>query len=366
MKKIIFTFFLLTTFHILGNSWGFFAHQRINRLAVFSLPPEMFTFYKYYITYITENAVNPDKRRYAVEGEAPRHYIDIDVYDEFYNDSALYKMPRYWKQAIETHTEDTLQAYGIVPWHINVMRYRLTKAFENKDVKRILRISSDLAHYIADSNVPLHTTVNYNGQLTNQKGIHGFWESRLPELYFDTYNLFVGQATYIKNPQMEAWEAVTNAHVAKDSVLDFERTLTLKFPEDKKYTIEERNGINVRTYSKPFSRAYHNMLNGQVERRMRASIKMIADFWYTCWVDAGQPDLTQLLDKKVLEELEKEVEEEKKLKQTVKSREHGNVAFLNNCSPYDNCCCAKPSPYLAYYRKKVKERKEKAKDLEMD
>lgn len=38
------------------------------------------------------------------------------------------------------------------------------------------------------------------------------------------------------------------------------------------------------------------MLDGQVERRMRAAIKTIGDMWYTCWVDAGQPDLTALLN----------------------------------------------------------------------
>ena len=61
-------------------SWGFFGHKKINRMAVFTLPPEMIKFYKKNIEYITEHAVDPDKRRYAVEGEAPRHYIDIDHY----------------------------------------------------------------------------------------------------------------------------------------------------------------------------------------------------------------------------------------------------------------------------------------------
>jgi len=28
-----------------------------------------------------------------------------------------------------------------------------------------------------------------------------------------------------------------------------------------------------------------------VERQMKRSIKMIADFWYTAWVNAGQPEL---------------------------------------------------------------------------
>ena len=33
-----------------------------------------------------------------------------------------------------------------------------------------------------------------------------------------------------------------------------------------------------------------------VERRMRQSIFTIASFWYTCWVDAGQPDLKGLVN----------------------------------------------------------------------
>jgi hypothetical protein len=34
------------------------------------------------------------------------------------------------------------------------------------------------------------------------------------------------------------------------------------------------------------------MLDNQVERQMKASVKMISDIWFTAWVDAGQPDLS--------------------------------------------------------------------------
>ncbi len=273
--------------------WGFFGHQLINRLAVFTLPPEMFGFYKHHIRYLTENAVNPDKRRYIVKTEAPCHYIDLDIY----GDSAVYKMPRYWKKAVEKYTEDTLMTYGIVPWHIEKMKYRLVKAFANQDVLNILRLSADLGHYIGDANVPLHTTENYNGQKTNQIGIHGFWESRLPELFSENYDLFVGQAQFIPNTQLRAWEAVTNAHLAMDSVLRFEKLLTAQFDSDKKYGFETRNRITTKTYSYQFSSRYHDALDGQVERQMRRSIKMVGDFWLTCWVEAGQPDLSPMLKK---------------------------------------------------------------------
>ncbi len=272
-------------------TWGFYAHQQINRLAVFHLPPEMIVFYKTNIDYITENAVNPDKRRYAVKEEAPRHYIDWDVYPDSLRQKLAFT---FWNQAKEKVSEDKLQAYGIVPWHVNTMKFRLTQAFTKKDAKEILRLSAEIGHYIADAHVPLHTTENYNGQMTNQVGIHGFWESRLPELFSEDYTFWLGQAAYIEKPQQRIWETVLASHAALDSVLLFERKLSQEMGEDKKFTIEERNGVTVRNYSREFSSRYHEMLDNQVERRMRASVKTIADFWYTCWVDAGQPDLDKM------------------------------------------------------------------------
>lgn len=198
MKKGVLFFCLLFISSKGSPDWGFFAHQMINRLAVFTLPPEMIGFYKKHIGYLAENAVNPDKRRYAVEWEGARHYIDLDVY----GDSAAYKLPRSWAQAVKKFSEDTLNAYGIVPWHIHFMKYRLTEAFKKKDTEAILKLSSELGHYIADANVPLHTTENYNGQLTGQHGIHGFWESRLPELFYKDYDFFVGRAEYLIDTQV--------------------------------------------------------------------------------------------------------------------------------------------------------------------
>lgn len=277
------------------HCWGFYAHRQINKLAVFTLPPEMFGFYKKHIDFLAEHAVDPDKRRYGVVGEAPRHYIDIDHYCKGHEGCNPFElMPRSWTAAKEKYTEDTLQAYGIVPWHIASMVYRLTDAMKEGNVNRILRTSAELGHYVGDAHVPLHTTENYNGQLTGQKGIHGFWESRLPELYDEEYSFFVGKARYLSNPRDEAWEIVEASHAALDSVLRFERELSAKWPEDQKYSYEERGRVIVQVYSEAYSNEYHLMLNGQVERRMREAVLKTGSFWYTAWVNAGQPDLTKL------------------------------------------------------------------------
>lgn len=270
--------------------WGFFGHKKINEHAIYSLPPEMIRFYKENVDFIILQSVAPDKRRYAIPEEAPRHYIDLDSYP----DSLPWKGIKYWSQAEEFFTKDTLLSHGIVPWHVQLMQYRLTEAFRVRDGRQILKISAELGHYIADANVPLHTTSNYNGQQTNQHGIHGLWESRLPELFFVDYDLWIGQAEYVPDTHKAIWNAVLDAHNAVDSVLSIDENIKRKFKEDQWFSYEQRGIGNVRVFSAEYSKAYHDQLNGMVERQLRRSIKMVADFWFTAWVDAGQPNLSNL------------------------------------------------------------------------
>nr|WP_210514092.1 zinc dependent phospholipase C family protein [Hymenobacter terricola] len=273
-----------------AQAWGFFGHRLLNRLAVYTLPPAMIGFYKANIEYLTVNATRPDSRRTVVPGEAPKHFLDVDRY----GDSAAYKLPRKYADAVARYGEDSLLRHGIVPWNVVSMKNQLTAAFKAKDTNRILSLSADLGHYVADACVPLHTTRNYNGQLSGQRGIHGLWESRLPELLSTDYDLFTGKAQYIERPSDAIWAAVIRSHAAVDSVLRFEKEVTTQFPEDQKFGYEQRGSQTVRAYSREFSKAYHTKLNGQVERQMRYAAALIGDFWFTCWVDGGSPDLRQL------------------------------------------------------------------------
>lgn len=218
--------------------------------------------------------------------EEARHYIDIDTY----GDSARLILPKYWTQAVQKFGESKLKENGIVPWHISSMYQRLRDAFAIKDGVMVLKLSAELGHYIADAHVPLHTTENYNGQLTNQHGIHGFWESRLPELFSKDYNFWVGKAKYIDDPQQAAWDAVWSAHALVDEVLHKEKILTdsLSIP---KYSFEQRGQQIVKVYSREFADAYHKALNGMIEEQMQKAIFCISSFWYSAWIDAGQPDV---------------------------------------------------------------------------
>lgn len=303
-------------------AWGFFGHKRINRMAVFTLPPEMIVFFKEHIEFVTEHAVDPDKRRYAVEGEDKNHYIDIDVYGE----NGMQEMPRKWEDAVAKYSEDTLRAYGVLPWNLETALKKLQWAFESKDAKRILKYSSDIGHYIGDAHVPLHTTVNYNGQLTGQRGIHGFWESRIPESFHEEYDFFVGKANYIKNTRKFIWDFIADSHACVDSVLVFEKELSNRFPSDQKYAFENRGVTTMRVYSREYTEAYNALLDGMIERRMKATILDVGSLWFTAWVNAGQPDLSNLGIIEFSEEEEAELKElEKKYKGgEIKGRQHDN------------------------------------------
>ncbi|MBK9735782.1 MAG: hypothetical protein IPO92_12760 [Saprospiraceae bacterium] len=338
-------------------------------MAVFTLPTEMMGFFKNNIEYMTEHAIDPDKRRYATKHEAPRHYIDIDHWDKipFPNvprdfEEAIIKhckvkfisngdtlffdkvittdsivlstsvlggvrlsisyplFVKYWKKIIKPmyyedewrlsgydldelfntsyfHSnridvliEDHFSEHGIVPYHLENMMYKLTRAFENKDYNMVLRQSAEFGHYISDAHVPLHTTTNYNGQMTDQVGIHAFWESRIPELFAEReYDFFVGKAEYIENPKDFFWNIIIKAHGHLDSVLSVEKRLSKEFDSDRQYCYDERLNKTIRIQCPEYADAYTKALGSMVEEQMRSSIHAVGSCIYTCWVNAGQP-----------------------------------------------------------------------------
>ncbi|MGO4292799.1 zinc dependent phospholipase C family protein [Chitinophaga sp. RAB17] len=289
-----------------ARAWGFFAHQRINRLAVFCLPPEMLVLYKPQLEYITVHATDPDKRRYAVAAEGARHFIDIDLFDKPPYDH----IPRAWTDAVARYTADSLNRNGILPWHLEKMMAMLTKAFREKDQQRILRLSAELGHYIADAHVPLHVCSNHNGQLTGQQGIHGLWESRIPELLADQeFDYWAGKAEYIPEPRKFIWDIIRVSGMEADTVLLYEKRLSQQFSPGRRFAYENRNGVLVRTYADDYTKAYYLSMGDMVERRMKNAIAGVAAAWYTAWVNAGQPSLRELthttLTTEELQEVEK-------------------------------------------------------------
>ncbi len=343
--------------HNYAPAWGFYGHRKINRMAVFTLPETILPLYKKNIEYLTEHAVDPDKRRYATKNEFARHYIDIDHWDTL----PFNNVPRLYKDAIlkfgslkgisdndtttiefseeyqdnvyqnllyeyrfdpvipidqksignlmdigggsysEVYFDNDIVNYGISPYFLEHFYGRLIYAFKKKDVDQILKISADIGHYISDAHVPLHTTLNYNGQLTGQIGIHAFWESRLPELYADeSYEFIVGRAEYIEDMRTYIWDIIATSHALLPEVLAKELLIKQEFPEDKQFCFDDRLGKTIWTQCPEYSKAYHDSMGDMVESRMQASILAVGSFWYSAWVEAGQPDL-EVIENVVLE-----------------------------------------------------------------
>lgn len=356
-----------------GDDWGFFAHKRINRLAVFILPQGMMPLFKKNIDYLSEHAVDPDKRRYAFKLEAPRHYLDMDMYKDkclprnfteafssfgrlqcingkdtaylFVRDSSwcrtgyiatmtdgkkewevnkstirrlwgFFILPAYYQDDFKIEVDsvrsmlgpyangtkqvflvDRFTEHGIVPYFIEQHYQRLVKAFQSQDVDRILKISAEIGHYVGDAHVPLHACSNYNGQFTDQHGIHGFWESRIPELFADErYDYFVGRANYIPDVQEFAWQTITASGLLADTVLSLEQELRKVYPRDQQMCFDERLGRMVWVQCRDYADAYDRVMDGMVEKRMREAILAVGSIWYSAWIDAGQPilDPTQI------------------------------------------------------------------------
>jgi hypothetical protein len=191
--------------------------------------------------------------------------------------------------------KDKLSATGILPYHLIALQRQLTQAFIEKDKNRILKIAAEMGHYIADAHVPLHTTSNYNGQQSNQNGIHAFWESRLPEFFAkNQYDLFAGQAEYFDNPKKFFWNIIAQSNKLVAKTLRIEKEVAAAFRDDNKYCPETVNNIVIQKPCFDFAKAYHERLDGMVEDRMRDAILAVGSSWYTAWADAGKPDLENL------------------------------------------------------------------------
>ena len=208
-------------------------------------------------------------------------------------------MPQTMDDAVFKYGKDTLNKYGILPWYIEEMMNRLTNAFRSKSKTEILFLAADLGHYIADAQMPLHTSVNHDGQATHQQGIHAFWEAQLPELFGKNYNFYIGEARRVENIRQTTWGFIDSSHRLVDTLLWTELQMRNDNPEEKQYVLDKDGKPGKNKFGSPvhvyeYAHVYHELLNGMVEKQMRAAIRYTASFWYTAWVNAGKPDLSSL------------------------------------------------------------------------
>jgi hypothetical protein len=310
-------------------SWGVFGHEHINRAAVLALPAPLQAFFYNHIDFITQESSVPDLRKYTLSDKAenPRHFIDLE------NFGPTDSLPATLADLKKKYDEKFLLQNGILPWYIKEMMEKLTRAFKEKRKTEILFLAADLGHYIGDAHMPLHTTVNYDGQLTDQKGIHAFWESEMAEKFGNNFNYNCGEAIYIKDIHAEIWRMINHTHSLVDTLLLDDKQAKQNFQNDDIYRKDSqgnivKNKFNAPMHSTAYCEQYNLKLNGMIENQMRLAIKATADFWYTAWVNAGKPDLS------VLDPAEQTARNTKSLKKEIKLLKQGKLMDVKSESEF--------------------------------
>ena len=168
-----------------SRAWGFSGHKFITDRAIDLLPSELRPFFQQFRTTVVEHSIDPDTyRTMGCVEEPPRHFLDMDAYGAF----PFKDLPHDYKEAVDKRGADFVIKNGTVPWRAEEIYNQLRDAFKQLPAAPYARdniklFSAVLAHYVGDSFQPLHACLNYDGQLTNQQGIHSRFESELFERY---------------------------------------------------------------------------------------------------------------------------------------------------------------------------------------
>lgn len=251
--------------------WGLEGHKMITDRATRLLPTQLQSFYWANRNSLKDLCIDPDLRKDSDPSEGPKHYIDLEQYPAG-------KLPILRRDAIEKFGMDKLSKSGWVLWNTQAVYDDLVLDMKRKDYPAILRLSGDLSHYVADAHVPLHVTENYDGQLTDDTGIHARFESRLVEQFTDRLSFDPRPAEFIADVPLKLHAIVMESKPFVQEVFSGDRQNAAANRQDDGYHIAlaTRNHMPV------------------VVRRMNDASQAVASFWYTAWVAAGRPDLPRV------------------------------------------------------------------------
>jgi len=303
MKKVIFflSIFLILTFCIFkfenASSWGFDAHKKITELAIdlilnldgFSnVDKKKFDELKKFLSenksVIIERCIEPDMVRNEDKDEQYNHFIDIDRYGAY----PFNELPRDKAGAIEKFGFDRVQKNGLLPWRIAEFSDSLSYSISRGDKDKMLKYFSWLAHYVEDAHQPLHVTENYDGQLTNQPGIHSRFETELVkhlmmknELKFNINELSgeLRKNALVKDKVRFAFDIVLDSYKFIDEILKADSLAKAQIPQERLYRVEKRNGRTRYIYSDEYYSIMADRLKGLVYERMSKSAIRLALLW---------------------------------------------------------------------------------------
>lgn len=262
-----------------SEAWSFDVHRFVTGQAIDLLPANIRGFFVKHRGFIVEHSIDPDLWRSAGwTEEPPRHFLDIDAYGA----TPFAELPREWDAAVAKYGRDRLTQNGLVPWRAQEVYDQLEKAFADHKkgtsgyaLENVKFFAAVLSHYVADAHVPFHAVLNYDGQLTNQHGIHARFEGDLFDRYRKTLRFSPSPAA----PGAPARDVVFDAlisghgHVAPILAADLDALGTRDRYDDLYYG------------------RFFAATRPTLEARMSQAMTAVASLITRAWQAAGRPDL---------------------------------------------------------------------------
>jgi hypothetical protein len=253
-----------------ARPWGHRGHELVNAAAVENLPEPLRNYFLPHKDYLVAHASDPDLVAREDARERSHHYTEVEAYD-------AYPFDEFKKEFVQQHLPPTLAQlrHGDSVWQIDLYAQRLRDAFLRRRWTEVDRDSVFLAHYACDLTQPLHTVLNYDGQLTHQAGVHARFESELVNALADRWVL---------HPQSAAAETDLRARIFSEYLTSYQNRF-LVFAGD-------HIAVEGRRYTDPrYMLTFEDLLGLMARKRLEAASAFVSTLWYTAWVRAGNPDL---------------------------------------------------------------------------
>jgi hypothetical protein len=279
MVRIVLLAAALVTVPSHAFAWGFEAHKFIADRMIALLPPELKPLFEERRDFIVERSIDPDLWRNVWEDEAPNHFLDMD--HKAFGPYPYAELPRDYADAVQKFGRNFIHQQGLLPWRTSEFYGRLVREFES--LKRtpppgyatdnIVLYAAVMAHYVSDGHVPLHSVVNYNGQLTGQDGLHSRWEAELFERHRATLTIAPPPVKPIAVPRDAMFDVLLASNRDAANVLESDR----KAAEGREW------------YDDAYFDAFAKGTLSTLERRLNDSIAAVASFITGAWEAAGRP-----------------------------------------------------------------------------
>jgi hypothetical protein len=255
-------------------AWGFEAHRYILERAIALLPAEIRPFFEKYRASIVEHSIDPDLwRNVGFDAvESPRHFVDMDAYGA----PPFTALPRDFDEAVKRFGREFVDRNGLLPWRTQEIHLKLVEAFTQKATysrDNIKYFSAFLSHYVSDAQVPFHASLNHDGQLTGQWGIHSRFETETFERYRDSL---------VVKPK-----AIVTVTSARDFVFD---SLVTSYSHVQAILDADKAAVTGReVYDDEYFAAFSGKVKPILEERLAQSITAVASAIAGAWDAAGRP-----------------------------------------------------------------------------